>query len=217
MSLNNSLVSIVISTFNNGSTINACLKSIKSQTYKNIEVIIVDEWSKDNTCDVAKTYSAKIFLHGKERANNRNYGIEKAKGNYYFIIDSDMKLGKNVVKESVDACSKKRFDAVVVFTIRFFGSMMNEVVTFTDIIAFGRLFIFKPCGDSAKQLISCLTIKPLFNDRIGHLYHPFRFERSLPVIHGRAAVAGGIEVHAVDRRFNSLHRHFPQAKLRSGS
>jgi glycosyltransferase involved in cell wall biosynthesis len=108
------LVSIIISTFNNEKTIGLCLKSIKNQSYKKIEVIVVDEWSDDKTAKIAKSFNAKVFFHGKERANNRNLGIEKSKGEFYFILDSDMELEKEVVAECVNICTKKIADGVVV-------------------------------------------------------------------------------------------------------
>lgn len=114
MKSNKLLVSIIISTFNNKETIKKCFESIKKQTYKNIELIIVDEWSSDGTQEIAKSYGVKLFLHGKERANNRNFGISKAKGNYFLIIDSDMELESKVIEECIDVCLKKGFDAIVI-------------------------------------------------------------------------------------------------------
>lgn len=108
------LVSIIISTFNNEKTIGTCLHSIRNQSYRNIEVLIVDEWSKDKTREIAKKYRAKVYLHGKERANNRNYGIEKAKGKYYFILDSDMELAPSIVEQCIALCSDKKVGGVVV-------------------------------------------------------------------------------------------------------
>ncbi len=114
MELKSKMVSVILSTFNNESTIKRCVESVKKQTYKNIEIIVVDEWSKDKTVDISKSYEVKVFLHGKERANNRNFGIGKAKGDYYLIIDSDMQLQPGIIEECVKMCSKKDFDAVVI-------------------------------------------------------------------------------------------------------
>ncbi|MCL4418683.1 glycosyltransferase [Patescibacteria group bacterium] len=107
------LVTIVISTYNNRSTIDKCLKSILAQTYDNIETIVIDEWSADGTSEIAKSYNAKVFFYGKERANNRNFGIKKSQGQYILVLDSDMKLKKNVVKECIEL-SRKGFEAIVV-------------------------------------------------------------------------------------------------------
>lgn len=114
MTMQKKLVSIVISTHNNQKTIGGCLDSIKRQTYPKIEVIVVDEWSSDKTAKIAKDYNAKVYLHGKERANNRNFGMEKAKGEYYCIIDSDMELTPKVIEKCTEFCKIKNFDAIVI-------------------------------------------------------------------------------------------------------
>lgn len=58
-----SLVSIVIPTKNSGRTIEICLKSIKNQTYRNVEILVVDYYSIDQTRRVAKKYGARAHGH----------------------------------------------------------------------------------------------------------------------------------------------------------
>lgn len=108
------LVSIIISTFNNVRTIKNCLESTRNQSYKNIELIIVDEWSSDGTEDLIQSYTKKIFKHGKERVNNRNFGVDKAQGRYLLIIDSDMKLSQKVIEECVQLCENNQIDAIMI-------------------------------------------------------------------------------------------------------
>ncbi len=112
--MKNPLVSVIISTFNNEKTLEKCLESIHKQTYTPVEIIIVDEWSKDKTQEIAKKNGAKVYLHGKERANNRNYGIGKSQGDYYFFLDSDMELEKDVIQQCVALCENKQADAIVI-------------------------------------------------------------------------------------------------------
>jgi len=95
------LVSIVIPTYNSEKTIAKCLDSITNQTYKNIEVIIVDRFSKDKTIKLAKKCGARVFLLDSERAKAKNFGASKSKGKYVLFIDSDMELTKKVVEECV--------------------------------------------------------------------------------------------------------------------
>lgn len=113
MRANLPLVSIIISTYNNKSTIGLCIKSLKNQTYKNNEIIVVDEWSHDGTDEIAKKEGAQVFYHGKERSNNRNFGLKKAKGDYLFFLDSDMEISQTVIKECLDLIAKG-FDAIVI-------------------------------------------------------------------------------------------------------
>lgn len=97
-----SMVSIIIPTKNSQNSLEACLKSIKAQTYKNIEIIVVDNHSLDKTVQIAKKYADKVFTKGPERSTQRNFGVDQSKGDYIAWLDSDMQLEKNVIKECID-------------------------------------------------------------------------------------------------------------------
>ncbi len=98
----NPKVSIIISTKNSADYIASCLSSIKSQTYLNIEIIVVDHpQTTDNTFQIAQQYTDKVFKHGVERCPQRNFAATHAKGEYVFIIDSDMELSPRVVEACV--------------------------------------------------------------------------------------------------------------------
>ena len=69
---------MIVTTKNEEKNIENCLQSIKSQTYKNLELIIVDNFSDDKTVEIAKTYEAEVYLKGNERSAQRNFGAAKA-------------------------------------------------------------------------------------------------------------------------------------------
>ena len=112
------LVSIIIPTYNSEKTLPLCLRSIKRQTYKNLEVIVVDNFSTDRTREIAKRYGAKVLLKGPERSAQKNYGSLKAKGELIYFIDADFVLHPYVVEESVRLI-KQGNDAVVVLNISY--------------------------------------------------------------------------------------------------
>ena len=95
------LISIIVPTKNNIRTIERCLQSVKNQSYKNIELIIVDNHSTDGTLAVAKKFTDKAFTKGPERGAQRSFGVEKAVGDFLAFIDSDMYLDKGVMAECV--------------------------------------------------------------------------------------------------------------------
>ncbi len=95
------LVSVIVTTKNNHATLDACLKSIATQTYQNLELLVIDNSSTDDTMDIAKCYTDLVFTYGPERSAQRNYGARHAKGDYLLIIDSDMELGHEVVAACV--------------------------------------------------------------------------------------------------------------------
>lgn len=96
-----SIVSIIVTTRNNHTTLPACLESIKLQTYPNYELIVVDRDSEDDTKDIARQYTSHVFNMGPERSTQRNFGVKKAKGAYVVIIDSDMELSPDVITACV--------------------------------------------------------------------------------------------------------------------
>ncbi|NWG10483.1 glycosyltransferase [Candidatus Bathyarchaeota archaeon] len=62
------LVSVIVPTYNSQKTIKQCLQSIKNQTYKEIETIVIDRHSKDQTIQIAKKYKTKLLYVTEERS-----------------------------------------------------------------------------------------------------------------------------------------------------
>lgn len=96
-----SLVSVIIPTYNSSRTIEKCLESIKNQDFPDIEIIVVDNFSTDDTFDIAQRYTQNAFQKWPERTAQKNYGIEKASGEYLCFIDSDMTLDEKIISECV--------------------------------------------------------------------------------------------------------------------
>lgn len=83
-------VSIIIPTLNSAKVIANCLQSISNQSYKNIEIIIVDGGSTDNTISIAKNYKSKIILNKLVTAESaKAIGLKKSTGKFIALIDSD--------------------------------------------------------------------------------------------------------------------------------
>ena len=96
-------VSIIIATFNSEITIEDCLLSIKKQTNKNYELIIIDKLSKDNTIKIIRSFKFKkikiIIEKDKGIYDAINKGIKNSKGNIISILHSDdIYYDKNVLR-----------------------------------------------------------------------------------------------------------------------
>ena len=101
----NNRVSVIIPTMNSAKTLHKCLESIRLQSYKDIEIIVIDGHSSDNTTEIASKFNARIYLSTGERTTAKNFGISKSTGNFLFFVDSDMILHREVVSECVSLCS----------------------------------------------------------------------------------------------------------------
>lgn len=119
------LVSIIITTKNEEQNIVKCLKSIskaslrvKKQNYKgNIETILVDNHSTDNTVKYARKYTSKIVIAGNERSEQRNIGAKLAKGTWLLFLDADMQLESGVVSECINKVLNQSNSMVAILQI----------------------------------------------------------------------------------------------------
>jgi glycosyltransferase involved in cell wall biosynthesis len=107
------LISAIIPTKNSEETIDLCLKSVKEQTYPNIEVVVVDSYSGDGTKKIAEKFDAKVIEIEVGRSGARNIGAKKARGEFILSLDSDMELTPRVVEECVNKV-KEGYDAVII-------------------------------------------------------------------------------------------------------
>ena len=108
------LVSVIVPAWNSAAYIVACLQSLKKQTYKNMEVIVVDNNSSDDTVKLAKDYTDKVYSKGPERSAQVNYGAQIAKGKYLYRVDSDFVLEPDVIAQCVEKCEKENLDGIAV-------------------------------------------------------------------------------------------------------
>lgn len=111
---NSPLVSVNIATYNSEKTLEKCLESVKNQTYKNIEIVTMDSYSKDRTQEIAKSFGAKIVT-ASSLALAREAGVNGSSGKYILILDSDQVLTPDLIELCVKACEEDKFDAVTLF------------------------------------------------------------------------------------------------------
>ena len=98
------LISVILPIYNVEKYLEKCLKSVINQTYKNLEIILVDDGSKDNSPQICDEYAVKdkriVVIHKSNGglSDARNAGIEIAKGKYIALIDSDDYVEKDYVQ-----------------------------------------------------------------------------------------------------------------------
>jgi glycosyltransferase involved in cell wall biosynthesis len=111
-------VSVVVPTRNSGRTVEACLTSIRNQTYHDLEVIVVDNGSVDDTLPTAERLADRLLAFGPvpwiATSAQRNLGARVAQGQFLLFIDSDMRLSPGIVRECVETLDRTGNPAVII-------------------------------------------------------------------------------------------------------
>jgi glycosyltransferase involved in cell wall biosynthesis len=134
MAKNNPLISILVCNFNYDRYIRETLDSIRAQDYRNLEIIIIDDGSEDNSVSVVKEYMheyPETTIHLKAKTKNegvcyaRNDAIDLAKGEYILFLDSDDTIPSGYVSSMYKTSAEQNAD-VVYGDVRKFGDETGE-------------------------------------------------------------------------------------------
>ena len=113
-------ISVIVPCYNVERFIKKCLESLVNQTYKNLEIICIDDCSTDNTLKILKEYEKKysnIVIYRNEKNSGlsftRNAGLEKASGDYIGFIDSDDYVDKSFYKKLMSSIIKNNSEVAV--------------------------------------------------------------------------------------------------------
>lgn len=110
---NKPTISVIVPVYNVENYLKECLDSICNQSFRDIEIICVNDGSEDNSLNILKEYKrldSRISIISKENgglASARNVGLNQAKGKYVYFIDSDDYLNQNALKECYELSKKK--------------------------------------------------------------------------------------------------------------
>ncbi len=120
VSVRDATVSVVIPTKNSGATLDACLKSLRRQSYPAIEILVVDGQSTDATLAIALGYDCRVLDFDPhtprglfDAPHRRNYGAAQSTGAFIYLVDADMELTSSVVAEAAGLCTEG-YGAVIV-------------------------------------------------------------------------------------------------------
>lgn len=114
----NEIVSIIVPIYNVEDYIEECLNSIVNQTYKNLEILLVNDGSTDKTMEKVEKYRKDSRIKIIQQKNQglsvaRNNALEIAKGKYIFYIDSDDYLELNSIEVMVEKSENERLDILI--------------------------------------------------------------------------------------------------------
>lgn len=128
------LVSVIVPVYNVERYIKKCIDSILNQTYRNLEIILVDDGSTDGSskmCDEYARNDTRILVIHKANGGQseaRNIGISESKGDYIFFVDSDDYIEYNAIKTMLEIAENKNADMVIadIYSVNEKGEILNE-------------------------------------------------------------------------------------------
>lgn len=106
------LVSVIIPVYNGEKYVKACISMMLNQSYKNLEIIVVDDGSADNSASIAQEFPIKLIRHEQNQGLSaaRNTGIDAAQGKYIHFMDVDDEINLDYYKALVEAITETGAD-----------------------------------------------------------------------------------------------------------
>ena len=109
---NTPLVSVIVLNYNGKKFLHECFASLKNQTYDNLEIIMVDNNSSDDSIDYTKENFPSIIVIKNNKnlgfAAGNNVGMRVARGNYFFVLNNDTKIDSGCIKNLVENTEKDK-------------------------------------------------------------------------------------------------------------
>lgn len=161
------LVSIIVPIYNVELFLNECVESLIAQTYKNIEIILVDDGSPDTCpqiCDQWESKDSRIHVIHKQNgglSDARNAGIEVSNGDYIMFVDSDDKIAEDTVLELLNIQYQTKADIVCGGFYRYTSGKIeqiyNEIID-VDFVVFSGVEQVKNILTSRTDCSSCCKL-----------------------------------------------------------
>ncbi len=184
-------VSIIVPVYNTEKYLKKCFKSITEQTYSNLEIIIVDDGSTDDSgrlCDEYAQFDDRVMVIHKENgglSSARNEGLRNSTGEYLTFVDSDDYISKDFVEKSLDLCKKYGAD-ISVLNMVYVSETYNDECFVSDKIDITELTREEAIKASLYQkLFSCCAPGKLYrNNTFNNIEFPLnRLSEDLAVCH----------------------------------
>jgi len=164
--LENPLVSIVVIAFNESNYIGKTLKSLAAQSYRNFEVIVVDDHSTDDTVDIARSFESAMKLKVVQKeirgcSRSRNFGAANAKGDLILFLDADIILPENFLEKALEEFSRQKLSSAFFDFTPITDNRIDYLFT-----AVYRLWLKITQYFNPRAIGSCILIRKDLHDRL---------------------------------------------------
>lgn len=222
------LISIIVPIYNVDKYLERCINSIINQTYKNIEIILVDDGSTDSCFDICKQYSeidSRIIIYKKENgglSSARNYGFRKSNGKYIIYIDSDDFVSNKYVENLYNAIDTTNSEIAIssFYLVNEDGKLIEkkkketfEIKTFSNDKALEELLLQKKFDSSAWGKIYLKKFFEKFHYPEGKLYEDLPITYKIFLESNRIAYINSFDYFYVQRENSILNMKFNPKKM----
>lgn len=133
MTIKNPKITIIVPFYNAADYLEECLKSLKNQTYKNLEIVLINDGSTDGSKSIAEKFAksdSRIKLYNRKNAGvsaARNFGLEKATGDFVSFVDADDFLELNFCSALLDFALKSNSPYIASGYHRLIGASIENI------------------------------------------------------------------------------------------
>lgn len=189
------LVSVIIPTFSEGPTLEVAVRSIMEQTHRNLEILIVDDGSTDDTEEISQRLAAEDprvrylqcpYKDPKRRdirGNNisvgylaRNFGMDESHGEWITFQDADDASVPNRIEVQLQLAQKHNATLVTTSCVDFKDELLHKRFDMERFLRDGKAVVIEP----AKHVERALRVKGFFMIEPFHRFIPFVFKRRTP-------------------------------------
>ena len=127
-------VSVIVPVYNGEKYIDTCMKCLLAQTYSNIEIILVNDGSKDKSGEICDRYAREnenvkvVHKSNGGLSSARNAGIEASTGEFLYFYDVDDEITPELVKDNVELAQKHNAD-IVLFCFWYYVEERKELIS----------------------------------------------------------------------------------------
>ena len=170
------MVSVIVPVYNSQKYLTLCLDSIVNQTYQNLELIIINDGSTDNSAEICKKYARQdIRVVVKNTENNgparaRNIGIHISKGSFIFFVDADDFIEKQTLSLLVEAYKKHNSELIIGGFSRVSGQGEGKREVYFEDIKENTVLTKQFLADYTLNYLKEPNKKPLFTYFWGRLF-----------------------------------------------
>ena len=154
------LISMIVPVYNTEEYLEECLESLVTQTYRNIEIVLINDGSTDNSLSICEMYASKypfIKVYSQENAGQgsaRNFGISKCSGSYIMFVDSDDWVDREIVQKLYDNINASDSNIAVCNFMKTYIDQFDRYYRLEEKISSGRIVVL----NKEKSLLNNISV-----------------------------------------------------------